>query len=178
MKKFLNISIAIIIAVCFFACEKDDICPETTPTTSRLILEFYDFANPADKKNVVNLSAIGNDQPTGVVFTTALDSTKYFANATSKVALPLDISRDSTSYKLRIFSENTDPTVFNDDEITIRYTTEQIYVSRACGYKTIFYLNNVVRNANGNDNNQWIRNLTFEPIIIDNEQDIHVKIYW
>jgi len=34
-------------------CEKDDICESTTPTTPRLVIEFYDFnASTATLKNV------------------------------------------------------------------------------------------------------------------------------
>lgn len=176
MKKFLNILI-VVIAFSFSSCEKDDICAGTTPTTPRLIVEFYDFSNPAVLKSIDNLSAIGNDQETGVIFNElAQDSTKYLISATS-VALPLDISQDMTTYKLRVKANSTNPAVYNDDIIKIDYAREQIYVSRACGYKTIFYLNNVTRTPISNDS-EWIRNITFEPSTIDNEQDIHVKIYW
>lgn len=181
MKKFVNIGIALVLAVCFFGCEKDDICAGTTPTTSRLMIEFYDFNNPAILKSVTNLTAFGNDNANGVVFNEALpvtDSTRYFRTGTS-VALPLDVSQNSTKYKLKIFSQSDNPAVFNEDVIKIDYETEQIYVSRACGYKTVFYLDNVLRNpGTTNDPNEWIRNITFDPITIDNENDIHVKIYW
>lgn len=178
MKKFVNISIALILAISFFGCEKDDICAGTTPTTSRLMIEFYDFNNPGILKSVTDLSAFGNGDTTGVVFNEAIaDSTRYFRTGTS-VALPLDISQDSTTYRLRLFARNPSATVYNDDFIKINYITQQIYVSRACGYKTIFDLENASRNTFGDDQNEWIRNITFEPIIIDNEQDIHVKIYW
>lgn len=175
MKKFINITVALILAGCFFGCEKDDICAGTTPTTSRLIVEFYDFNNPAILKSVTDLSAFGNGNTEGVVFNSAIsDSTKYFITGTS-IALPLDISTNITNYRLRIFSRSPEPAVYNDDEININYTTEQLYVSRACGYKTIFDLENATRVG---DANEWIKNITFEPIIIDNEEDVHVKIYW
>ena len=177
MKKFLKIIVALFFAISIFGCEKDDICAGTTLTTPRLVIEFYDFTNPAVLKSVDNLAAIGNDQENGVVFNeNAPDPTKYFISATS-VALPLDISQDITTYKLRVRANSPNPAVYNDDIIKIDYTREQIYVSRACGYKTIFYLNNVTRTPI-QDDAEWIRNITFEPTTIDNEQDIHVKIYW
>ena len=36
-------------------CESDDICPESTPTTPRLIITFYDVENPESKKNIESL---------------------------------------------------------------------------------------------------------------------------
>ena len=45
-------------------CESDDICPETTPTTPRIIITFYDINNPDEKKTVESLAvyAIKNNQ--------------------------------------------------------------------------------------------------------------------
>jgi len=46
MKKYIITSLALLLAVSFWNCEKDDICAETTPTTPKLVIEFYDNANP------------------------------------------------------------------------------------------------------------------------------------
>jgi hypothetical protein len=178
MKKFLNLGIAAILVFSFYACEKDDICAGSTPTTSRLVVEFYDFTNPTVKKSVTGLSAFGNGNTTGVVLTeNGTDITKYFYTGTSTF-LPLDISQDTTSYRLRLNSQSTNPLVYNDDVITIDYAREEIYVSRACGYKTIFDLNNATRTSESSTTTEWIKNITFEPIIIDNENEVHVKIFF
>ena len=51
MKKLIITSIALVIAFSFWNCEKDDICEDGTPTTPRMIIEFYDNLNPTAKKN-------------------------------------------------------------------------------------------------------------------------------
>jgi hypothetical protein len=50
MKKIL---LLLFVAFFFSSCEKDDICSEDN--TPRLIIEFYDIANPANTKNVSSL---------------------------------------------------------------------------------------------------------------------------
>ena len=50
MKKILSL---LLIAIILSSCEKDDICSDET--TPRLVVEFYDVANPSTVKNVFNL---------------------------------------------------------------------------------------------------------------------------
>ena len=176
MDKIQKIITAIAFAICFSGCEKDDICAESTPTTPRLVIEFYSYDNPLLQKSVTNLTAIGNSQTTGVVFNeTATDASRFYKTGTS-VALPLDVSQGITTYKLRINSESPNPAVYNEDIITINYATQQVYVSRACGYKTIFELSSIAEQGPIAD--QWIKNLTIETTNVDNENKTHVKIYF
>ena len=56
MKKFICLFLIVI-----FSCEKDDICPETTQTTPRLVIEFYDLTNPDEILAVPGLYALGLD---------------------------------------------------------------------------------------------------------------------
>ncbi|HEU4497362.1 MAG TPA: DUF6452 family protein [Flavobacterium sp.] len=176
MEKLQRIIIVIAFALCFSGCEKDDICAESTPTTPRLVIGFYSYENPALMKSVTNLTAVGNSQATGVVFNeTASDASRYYRTGTS-AALPLDISQGVTTYRLRINSESPNPAVFNEDIITINYAAQQVYVSRACGYKTIFELSSITEQGPAAD--QWIKNLTIEKTKVDNENEKHVKIYF
>ena len=41
MKQFVYLFLIVL-----FSCEKDDICPDTTQTTPRLVIEFYDLTAP------------------------------------------------------------------------------------------------------------------------------------
>ncbi len=176
MKKFVNISIALVLAVCFFGCEKDDICAGTTPTTPRLIIDFYDFANQSAVKNVTNLTAIAEGVSDTLVFNNELsDSTRYYFSGNS-LALPLNVNDTVTKYRLKINSQSSNPLVFNEDLITINYRTQQLYVSRACGYKTIFRLSTITEQGNVED--QWIRSLLIENPNVENENDVHVKIFF
>tara|TARA_R110001583_G_scaffold22784_1_gene85017 strand:- start:1437 stop:1925 length:489 start_codon:yes stop_codon:yes gene_type:complete len=121
-------------------CEPDDICPESTPTTPSLIIGFYDISSQESKKNVFGLRAqgVGNDNPL----------TDYNVVTTDSIVLPLKTNTLSTQYKIYqdyTYSDNGTPDDTlddiiggNGDVITLNYSTEQVYVSRACGYKTVF----------------------------------------
>ena len=119
------------LVMAFSGCEKDDICvDETTP---QLVLEFYDISNPTVLKNVVNLKVTGDGM------TDALNT----FNGVSTISLPLKTNEDTTKYHLLLNSNGS--TASNEDVLEFNYTRENVYVSRACGYKTVFELNN----ANG-----------------------------
>ena len=49
MNKYL---ILFLIILTIYNCESDDICPESTLTTPRLIVTFYDEENPEERKNI------------------------------------------------------------------------------------------------------------------------------
>ena len=55
MKKIQLLFICLF-SISFSSCEKDDICEATTPTTPKLVIEFYDVLNRTVKKNVNNLA--------------------------------------------------------------------------------------------------------------------------
>jgi hypothetical protein len=134
-------SLIIFLTLSTISCERDDICPEDVPTTPRLILEFYDVSNQENKKNVTNLyvQGVGN--------TSALSGFSGTSNI-SKVELPLKTDENSTSFRFiknyAIDNNGTpddtsdDFNTGNEDVITVNYITENVYVSRACGYKTIY----------------------------------------
>ena len=47
----------LIVSIIFLTgCEKDDICPESTQTTPRLVITFYDIDNTQERKNVESLA--------------------------------------------------------------------------------------------------------------------------
>ena len=47
MNKYL---VLFLIILTIYNCESDDICPESTLTTPRLIVTFYDEENPQERK--------------------------------------------------------------------------------------------------------------------------------
>lgn len=181
MKKFLSIIASLFIAICFFGCEKDDICSGTTPTTPRLIIQFYEKDNPSVLKVAPNLKAVATGMTNGVVFNEALVSTdpgRYLANS-NKIGLPLKINAETTEYTLTLNSTSTNPAILNADKITFNYTTKEIYVSRACGYKTNFDMTgSPIQEPNTVDSNKWINNIIVETPNIETENEIHIKIYF
>ncbi|WP_447637489.1 DUF6452 family protein [Flavobacterium microcysteis] len=181
MKKIQNIITALFIAVCFFGCEKDDICSGTTPTTPRLMIEFREKDNPTILKPVTDLKARATGMTTDVIFNEALASTdpKRYLTSANKIGLPLRITGVITEYTLTQNSTSANPAIRNEDKITFNYNTREIYVSRACGYKTNFNLTGIpTQEPNSVDNNRWISNIVVETPNIETENEIHIKIYF
>ena len=164
MKK---IFLLLLISIFFSSCEKDDICDANTPTTPKVVLEFYDIANPTVLKDVVNLGVIAPGFTNGFGFTN-----------TSSIKVPLKTFQDA-SVLYFIQNGSAEPTSDdNSDEVTFNYTRKNVYVSRACGYKTLYTLdatNPVIITADGNN---WIQNVTVSQPNIENENETHVKIYF
>ena len=164
MKKIL---LLFLIVVSFSGCEKDDIC--TDDTTPRLILEFYDISNPSVLKPVVNVLVTAEGQ-------TALGT----FNNVSKIELPLDITQDTTKYSLILNS--TSLTGANEDFLQFNYSRQNVFVSRACGYKTIFELNaipnGVIKTDASTPDGFWIQDINILTTNIENENETHIKIYF
>lgn len=168
-----KIVILLLIAITI-SCEKDDICDENTATTSRIVIEFYDATITTNTKNVTNLKVIGLDE-NGDELTDAYDT---FDNE-SKIELPLKTTASATKYSLVLNS--TDNVNINQDFIEFNYSTNEVFVSRACGYKTIFELNQgnpFLLSDSATPDGQWIQQVNIEQTTIDNENETHVKIYY
>ncbi|WP_333809678.1 DUF6452 family protein [Flavobacterium sp.] len=167
MKKIVFTTLSLLLAFSFWNCEKDDICAEGTPVTPRLIIEFYDAANPTVLKNVMNLAVA---EPTFV--------NGYGYNGISKIKVPIRTNADVTTLNFIQNGSDTDTSNDNTDEITLNYDRIEEYISRACGFKTLFYLNEtnpIVLTADGNN---WIQNIEVIQPNIENENEVHVKIYF
>lgn len=152
----------------FSSCEKDDICDATTETTPKLIIEFYDILNPTVLKKVTNL-AVKEVGSTAII---------GFASE-SKIQLPLKTNEDLTKYSLILNS--TVATTANEDFLQLNYTRQNIFVSRACGYKTIFILDPTapfIKSETTIPENYWIQDITVETSNITTENETHIKIYF
>lgn len=157
----------IFITVFLSGCEKDDICDVNTPTTPKVVIEFYDSANPTTLINVTNLGVIAPGFTNGFGFT-----------ATSKIKVPLKTFEDST---VLYFIENGSlaPTSDdNSDSVTFNYSRKTEYVSRACGYKTLFTLNSTNPITVTPDSDNWIQSVVVSQPNIENENETHIKIYF
>ena len=173
MKKIFLI--LFVLSVTFSSCEKDDICEETTGTTPKLIIEFYDILNPTVLKNVTNL-AVKEDGITNVLSFTDK----------SKIELPLKTNEDSTKYSFVLNAGNTNTTLIYTDVLQFNYSRKTVFVSRACGYKTLFDLNNdvslpnpyIINNTPTASQGIWIKNITVEKYNLETENETHIKIYF
>jgi len=119
----------------FSSCEKDDICTKETPKTPLLFIEFYDIDNPTTPKAVNNLEVRAER---------FLDDTLHvplkFNNVTF-IKIPLDVTQNSTTYYFTINAGNQNPNLVNTDKLVFTYNRSDIYISRACGFKTFFDFN-------------------------------------
>ncbi|NNK83806.1 MAG: hypothetical protein HKO92_11835 [Flavobacteriaceae bacterium] len=176
MKKLL---IIILICACILSCEKDDICEEGAAVIPQLIITFYDYTSPEDKKEVDNLLVFGVDDENEVVlFTNSVVTT------TDSIAFPLRTDSDITKivfHKDYEIDDNDTPEDTNDDIllgnqdlVNVSYLREPIYISRACGY---IYNYSDLNSSIETDTNNWILDTDIINSIIENETAAHVKIY-
>ncbi|RKE94751.1 DUF6452 family protein [Ichthyenterobacterium magnum] len=164
------------LALISIGCERDDICAETTATTPHLIIRFYDNSNPDETKNVRRLSVRGiNDDGTereDIIFNTDSDS----------IVLPLRFQDEGVPVVSKfILEKDTDlrldedtSTNSNIDIIEITTTPKFEYVSRACGYKSIFESTSLISEV---DTNNWISSITIINTTIENENEAHINIF-
>ncbi|NNE32769.1 MAG: hypothetical protein HKN40_10405 [Winogradskyella sp.] len=177
MKRF--VLFILITFVMLTNCERDDICAESTSTTPRLIIEFYDASNPDILKDVPRLTVYGEGLITDPVERT--DATLKFNENSSLVEFPLKIEAENQTVTTRFILEKdtnlrldtNNATDSNVDIIQISYIPEFKYVSRACGYKSIF-TNLIVQNTL--DGSTWISGIEVDELIVDNENTVHVRI--
>lgn len=177
--KYLKILIIplILIAVLSISCERDDICAESTATTPSVIIDVYDFDDQESKKNVINLVISGVDNDAIL--------SDYELVSSNNIVLPLKTTENTTQYTLikeASVNDNGTPDDSTDDfydgdydTLTINYSRKEVFVSRACGYKTIF--ENVTLTLDDTDN--WI--LSQQPInsnqSVEDETTTHFNIY-
>jgi hypothetical protein len=167
MKKIQLLFVCLFL-ITFSSCEKDDICEATTPTTPNLVIEFYDALNPTVKKNVTNLAVKEINSTASLAFT-----------GTSKIKIPLRITQDLTKYSFILNS--TDVTMDNEDFLQFNYSRQNLFVSRACGFKTNFIFNSTlpfIKTETSIPDGYWIQNVVINTSNISTENEIHVKIYF
>ena len=179
MKRIISLfSCIVLIAIITWSCERDDICAEATPTTPHLIIRFYDIDNPDNLKQVRQLEIDGLDDA-GVSIGTILSRTE-----TDSINLPLNFQGEietTTTFQFERdadYADNTDETDdSNIDIVTIKYTPEFVYVSRACGYKSIFNLDELDPIDRVADGDIWTTSFEIINQTIENENAAQINIY-
>ncbi|WP_264523467.1 DUF6452 family protein [Flavobacterium sp. N502536] len=183
MKKI--ISLLLIFTFGLSSCEKDDICDANTPTTPRLVITFYKDSEPTQKQNVKDLMVIGGAEGDnkGIVFNKSItdekDLTRYVTNSNT-VSIPLRTDQNTTTYRFVYNSLTTNLAAKNTDVITFNYTHQNVYVSRACGFKTTFTLpeiNPFVKTDPTGDG-AWIKQIFVKQFNVELENETHIEIYF
>jgi hypothetical protein len=179
MKKI--VTLLLLIAFSSSSCEKDDICDANTPTTPRLIIEFYDISNASVLKNVTNLKVIGDGIKDGIIFNpSSIGDLKYLTNG-NKIAIPLKTNATTTKYRFILNSGNSNSTLIDTDEVTFNYSTQDVFVSRACGFKTLFTFvpnNSFISSAVPSTKSKWMQAISVEKSNIVNENETHIKVFF
>ena len=152
MKKYIFISILLLLTNS--SCEKDDVCLE--PPTPKLMLKFYDFQNPLNEKEVENLSIVVLPE----------NDTIYKNLTTNELSLQLNVNQDFSKF-LFIKDQNT-------DTLTFSYERHPVFVSKTCGYKTIFEQFSAQLSS---DNDLWIKNIEVITPTVNTDTLTHVKIF-
>lgn len=165
MKKLLTL---LLVLPLLTTCERDDLCPESSPTTPNMIIDFVDNNIIENSKNVFGLVVLGIDDPSVFPLNTSVPEDSNLRGVsgedTNQIFLPLKTTEDQTHFILISefeIDDNDTPDNLADDFftgnqelVTINYIRNDVYVSRACGYKTVFE-NAGVALDQGNDG-QWI----------------------
>ncbi|RFN58038.1 DUF6452 family protein [Marixanthomonas ophiurae] len=161
-----KICFAFLILLVFHGCTRDDICPDTTQTTPLLIVVFKNAAIPTEGKEVP-----------GLTIETILENSEIVIDnaTTDSIAIPLYAGADITTYKFTMNSQSELETP-NTDMVTFNYSREDIYVNRACSFKTIY--NNLEASFEDEEEDNWIFqiNVTALNNIVENENDTHITI--
>lgn len=158
-------------ALSLSSCEKDDICDAATATTPRLVIDFYDINNTTPTlKSVSNLGIVAPPLTTGISF-----------NGVTRIYVPLKTTEDTTTMYFIQNGADTDTTNDNTDILTFNYTRNVVYISRACGYKTLFNLNSpsgIVQTEPVTPDGTWIKNIVIVKPNLETENEVHVQIYF
>ncbi|MGM0635670.1 MAG: DUF6452 family protein [Bacteroidota bacterium] len=164
MKRLKLIVFSVCLVSLFIACERDDICPESTPVTPQLIVEFYDFNNPTEEKPVQDLAYF----PVG-------EEDTIFAGSTAQISIPLRTNENNT--RVQLIKNSQDPDNFNPDDLRFDYARTSVYINRACGYKVDFFDFESTRITDQAPETNWILNTSVEQSTIENENEAHLYIY-
>ena len=112
---------------------------------------------------------------------------RYFASPvalslnTIPSVFPLKTDANTTTYEFILNSTSANPTLIDTDKVTFNYTRNDVYVSRACGYKTIFTLDNpngVIKTDAVVADTFWIQDINIQTTNITTENETHIKIYF
>lgn len=152
----------LVIIIGLNGCTRDDICSEGTPTTPLLIITFKDGANPTEGKTVPNLT----------IETADLNNTTVITQVTTdSLSIPLNTGADTAVFRFKKDDGGENP---NTDIVTFIYSRQDIYVNRACGFKTIYDDLSVELQDEGTAN--WIYSIQVLKQLIENEEQAHITI--
>lgn len=156
----------LLLSIGFSSCEKDDICAADTPTTPQLVIEFFNEVTNASQ-SVSKLKILDTET-----------SNQLGIYNEAKIKIPLKTDVDITKYSFTINSGSAVVGAENTDKLELNYSRNNIYISRACGFKTNFVLNNpTILVKESLVTTEWIKKIIITKPNIINENETHIKIF-
>jgi hypothetical protein len=79
------------------------------------------------------------------------------------------------------YGNTTNPGLVNSDVVRFNYTRNNIFVSRACGYKTLFTLDETNPYALSEldpAGTTWIKNISVNQYQISDENETHINLFF
>jgi len=145
-------------------CTRDDICAGETPKTPLIVVIFYDFEFPGERKSVTNFSIATVQDTIALMEPATLDS----------IAFPLNTSQDFTEY---FFAANVTDSTFLIDQVSFAYSRNDEYINRACGFRTNF--TGLTAELAFTNPLSWIAAIAVvnDTINIRNPDETHIHIY-
>ena len=152
----------LILISCLNGCTRDDICSDATATTPLLIITFKDITNPLVSKSVENLT-IDTDYTNSIRIVESIE--------TDSIGIPLRPGSNSARFR---FILNAGETTELTDVYEFNYETSNIYVNRACGFKTNYNSLTAIEDDEGLID--WIINLNILKTTVEDEIEAHITI--
>ncbi len=143
------------ISIVIFSCSKPDVCNTSTSWNAQCV--FYAVSSKsADSLITADSIDVKGLNMSAFLFDTAL--------AKKSLALPLDISTDTSRY---VFGRHS-----TFDTLTIAHQTAPVYISKACGYGYKQTLLNV------SSTHHLIKSVAFTSASIEKDATENIKIYY
>lgn len=165
MKKIF--AVLVIMGLMLGSCERDEICLEDI--TPKLVIRFSDHEEPSDFKSVLQLEV-------AIEGIDGIYEDESITLSTDSIAIPLKVTETKTRYILTLKGIESEGIPDNTDTLDVSYTMEDIFVSRSCGYKSVYY---GLQSTVIPDDDNWIKDLTTrtDPQDVTTETRYHVKIF-
>ena len=149
-------------------CTRDDICDPNEATTPLLIITFKNNLNRDEAKSVTGLTVLADYRLASIIES---------GTTTDSIAIPMRTAFNETQYQFIRAATATSLEII--DVYRANYTREDLYINRACGFKTVY--NNLAFSENvtdsDNDTASWILEVVINQTNVTDENQSHITIY-
>lgn len=168
-KFFLGLILVLISCV---ACEKNDLCAGVDVDTPQVNIKLYNRLNNEELKTAQQINCFALDY----VNQDTIPVVEY--SSVNEFTLPLKVYENNTVWYIELKEWIGNDTITRANLLNFNYETNSQYVSKACGYRTVFERVRVT--ATQDDIQQlpaWISTLDYSNEITSNDTT-HVQIYF